>query len=88
MEKTLAMEIKEKLHKGIVTFTFRKKDGTIREARATLHTDHLVRRGVIADTKVKKTSSPKVQVFYDLDKDEWRCFVIGTEQEILEYHPL
>ena len=79
----LAKEINEKLHKGIVIFKFLKTDGkTVREARGTLCEKILKPKEL---TKANGTSSPKVQVFYDLDKDAFRSFQLGTELEIIKF---
>ena len=79
----LAKEIQTKLHKGIVIFKFLKTDGkTVREARGTLF------EGILKTKDLKKAngmSSPKVQVFYDLDKDAFRSFQLGTELEIIDF---
>lgn len=89
MEKTetrpmsrLAKEINEKLHRGVVTFKFMKTDGkTIREATGTLCKDILP----MELNKPNGTSSPDVQVFFDLDKSSWRSFRLGTEIEIVNF---
>lgn len=80
--KTLSEEIRKKLHQGEVVFTFLKSDGTIREARGTLQESFL--KDKLGNVYSKKTSSPKVQVFWDLDKNAWRSFTIGTEIKILK----
>ena len=80
----LAKDIQTKLHKGVVIFKFLKTDGkTVRVAKGTLFD------GILKDKDLKKAngmSSPKVQVFYDLEKDAFRSFKLGTELEIVEFH--
>lgn len=53
----------------IVAFTFRKADGTIREAIGTLKSDIL--------PQVKGTGRPTpehLQLYYDIQKECYRCF--------------
>ena len=66
--------IKEVLASGDVYFTYKKKDGTEREAYGTRNT------GIIKDhnatpvgTGAEKTG---VITYYDLDSKGWRCFKI------------
>lgn len=67
------LEIVKKMRKEPVTFRFRKINGDLRVAEATLESDKL------PETKgVGKKSSPAVQVFFDLDKGEWRSYRIET----------
>ena len=79
----LAKDIQNKLHKGVVIFKFLKTDGkTVRVAKGTLFD------GILKDKDLKKAngmSSPKVQVFYDLEKDDFRSFKLGTELEIVKF---
>ena len=83
MRKTTAAEIKDKLHKGVVEFTFIKSDGSIRTAKGTLHEKILNEKlGGKSSTKI---SSPKVQVFWDLEKDAFRSFTIGTEKNLISF---
>ena len=58
---------------SIVTFSYWKKDGTIREARGTLDLQRIP-----ADKHPKGNQSAKVNHsivnYFDLDKQEWRSF--------------
>ena len=83
MNKTTAEEIKDKLHKGVVEFTFIKSDGSIRTAKGTLHEKILNEK--LGGKSSTKTSSPKVQVFWDLEKDAFRSFTIGTEKNLISF---
>jgi hypothetical protein len=83
MRKTTAEEIKDKLHKGVVEFTFIKSDGSIRTAKGTLHEKILNEK--LGGKSSTKTSSPKVQVFWDLEKDAFRSFTIGTEKNLISF---
>lgn len=55
---------------GIVKFYFRKVDGSMREAYGTLRSD-LIPPTVGEDTRRKNDT---VQVYFDTEKREWRCF--------------
>ena len=83
MRKTTAEEIKDKLDKGVVEFTFIKSDGSIRTAKGTLHEKILNEK--LGGKSSTKTSSPKVQVFWDLEKDAFRSFTIGTEKNLISF---
>ena len=83
MRKTTAEEIKDKLHKGVVEFTFIKSDGSIRTAKGTLHEKILNEK--LGGKSSTKTSSPKVQVFWDLEKDAFRSVTIGTEKNLISF---
>ena len=83
MRKTTAEEIKDKLHKGVVEFTVIKSDGSIRTAKGTLHEKILNEK--LGGKSSTKTSSPKVQVFWDLEKDAFRSFTIGTEKNLISF---
>lgn len=83
MRKTTAEEIKDKLHKGVVEFTFIKSDGSIRTAKGTLHEKILNEK--LGGKSSTKTSSPKVQVFWDIEKDAFRSFTIGTEKNLISF---
>lgn len=81
--RTVAEQIKEDLHKGVVTFTFTKKDGSTRTAVGTLQTNILTEK--LGDWKPNRPSSPKVQVFFDMEKNEFRSFSLGSEIEVLDF---
>jgi len=81
--RTVAEQIKEGLHKGVVTFTFKKKDGSTRTAVGTLQTNILTEK--LGDWKPNRPSSPKVQVFFDMEKNEFRSFSLGSEIEVLDF---
>jgi hypothetical protein len=57
------------LQLGIVKIKFRKRDGSIRDMRATLVPDLI---GV--ETYSKNAGPEHVQCVWDVDKDEWRSF--------------
>ena len=59
-----------RMHTEVVRFYFRKIDGTLREAWGTLRSD-LVPTVENSDTRKKDDT---VQVYFDTEKNEWRCF--------------
>ena len=74
----LTFKLLEALGKGIVEFSYKKQDGTTRQARGTLH------RGVsesFDNYKSKGGKSPRdnsntdgIYVYWDLDKNGFRSF--------------
>ncbi|MDD5860989.1 MAG: SH3 beta-barrel fold-containing protein [Prevotella sp.] len=65
-----------KLRKGIVSFTYRKKDGSIRHAEGTLY-------GVGHTLKGTHRSQCSYTLnYYDVDSKGWRCFLIGNLIEV------
>ena len=64
------MKLKAAMKNRIVKFYFQKVDGSIREAYGTLK-DNLI--PAVAGTHYRKRNDT-VQVFYDTEKQEWRCF--------------
>lgn len=64
------IKLRALLHKKVVEFYFKKTDGTLRQAFGTLMS------GRIPETKgTKKTkTADNCQVYWDCEKEEWRCF--------------
>lgn len=63
------IKLKAKMHAGIVKFYFQKVDGTLREAYGTLKED------LLPETKgTGRKPSDTVQVYFDTEKEEYRCF--------------
>ena len=56
------------LGKKVVEFYFKKTDGTLRQAFGTLMSDR------IPETKGTKKTADSCQVYFDTEKEEWRCF--------------
>ena len=75
-------DFKNALKNGEVLFTFKKKDGTVREARGTLKVDLLPKIEVSESESESESAQPKkkrvidedVICYYDLDKLAWRSF--------------
>lgn len=62
------IKLRVALSKRVVKFYFQKVDGSLREAYGTLMSDH------IPETKSEKKTNDTCQVYFDTEKDEWRCF--------------
>ena len=73
------IEIKEILNCRVARFTFRKKDGSVREAYGTRN-PQLVRE-YHATPKGTGVEREGVTTYYDLDKNAWRCF---RDEDFLE----
>lgn len=62
-------KVRSEMQKRIVKFYFQKVDGSIREAYGTLR-ENLVP----ATAGSEKKRNDTVQVFFDTEKQEWRCY--------------
>ena len=62
-------KVRQAMVKRIVKFYFTKVDGTTREAYGTLKSDIVPATG---DNNRKKNDT--LQVYYDTEKQGWRCF--------------
>ena len=62
--------LEEKMQKGIVTFAFKKKDGTIRCAKGTLMAEHFnyIPTG-------PKAERPGLTTYFDMDRNCFRSFI-------------
>lgn len=64
------IKLKAKMLEGITKFYFRKVDGSIREAYGTLNSKLMPAR----DGESKRKPNDTVQVYFDTEKLEYRCF--------------
>ena len=62
--------LKRRMASEVVRFYFRKIDGSLREAWGTLRSD--IVPAISGDNTRKKSET--VQVYFDTEKNEWRCF--------------
>lgn len=62
------IKLRALLHKKVVEFYFKKTDGTLRQAFGTLMSNR------IPETKGTKKTADNCQVYFDCEKEEWRCF--------------
>ena len=70
----LNFKLKMAMAVRIVKFYFQKVDGSIREAYGTLRSDLIPE--VKGDDKRKKNDT--VQVYFDTEKQEFRCFKVAN----------
>lgn len=63
------VKLLHEMHQRIVCFFFSKVDGTTRQAYGTLKADR-----VPATNGSGRKANPTVQVYFDIEKEEWRCF--------------
>ena len=63
------IKVKMMMSERIVKFYYQKVDGSIREAYGTLKSDLIP---AIAGSDRKKNDT--VQVYYDSERESWRCF--------------
>ena len=62
------LKLKTALKAKIVEFYFKKTDVTLRQAFGTLMSDR------VPETKGTKKTADNCQVYFDTEKEEWRCF--------------
>lgn len=62
------IKLRAMFHNKVVEFYFKKTDGTLRQAFGTLMSNR------IPVTKGSKKAADNVQVYFDTEKEEWRCF--------------
>lgn len=75
--------LKEGLRNGVVVFSYKKKDGSIRVAKGTtnlhfIETKYSFKGGSSYPKRCGYTS------YWDLDKNAWRCFDEKHLEEIIE----
>lgn len=73
----LVIELKDRLKKGEVKFSFRKKNDRLRRARGTVDLDTILKENPDfgewdKEYQPLKLKNPYVIRFYDLDKKNWR----------------
>lgn len=74
-------QLQSMLREGTVSFTFKKKDGTIRDAKGTLNLDVIKSADQKAYDDLVDTNKTRhrnvaddVVTYFDLDKNGWRSF--------------
>ena len=68
------------LKDGEVTLKFEKKDGTVRDMKATLKSDMVVEYEKKTDRE--KVINEEILPVFDLEKQEWRSFRLDSLKEI------
>lgn len=64
----LNIKLRKAMMSRIVKFIFEKVDGSTRIAYGTLKSD------LVPPTGDGRKPSPNVQVYYDCEKESWRCY--------------
>lgn len=78
---TKTVELKEMLRNGVVNFTYKKLDGTTRQATGTTRLE-----SIPEDKHPKGTgkTADNVVTYFDLEKEEWRSFREENFVEIIK----
>jgi hypothetical protein len=76
-----AEDLRKRLHEGDVKFQFKKKNGDMRDAVGTTNLESVPES---SHPSGDRDSSPKVVVFFDLDKGEWRSVSKDTEIYLID----
>ena len=74
--------LKKLLKAGVVEFSYKKKDGSVRKAKGTLKDELLPETD--KDDERKKNLSKDCFHYYDLKRDDFRCFLKDNFIEIKE----
>lgn len=74
------LRLKRLLKSGIVEFSYKKKDGSLRKAKGTLKDELLPETD--KDDERKKNLSKDCFYYYDLKRDDYRCFLRDNFVEI------
>ena len=74
--------LKKLLKTGVVEFSYKKKDGSVRKAKGTLKDELLPETD--KDDERKKNLSKDCFYYYDLKRDDFRCFLKDNFIEINE----
>ncbi len=85
----LVIELKNRLAKGEVKFSFRKKDKRLRRARGTVDLNTILKENPDfgewdKEYQPLKLKNPYVIRFYDLDKKNWRSCDVSRLLIIIE----
>ena len=75
-------ELKDLLHRGVVEFTYTKKNGELRTARGTLNFDDIPEDQHPHGGDVDYSSETTTR-YYDLNSCGWRSFINENLVEIL-----
>ena len=81
------VRFREALKQGVATFSYFKKDGTIREAKGTL-SELLIPEDDRPKGILPRTPNYSVFTYYDLDRKAWRSFDLRSFIGYVEYYKL
>ena len=73
------IKLRALLHKKVVEFYFKTPEGTLRQAFGTLMSNR------IPETKGTKKTADNCQVYFDTEKNEYRCFKKCNLIKIAQY---
>jgi len=62
------LKLCKKMSEGVVRFVFKKIDGSFREAHGSLA------QNVLPATNGSRRTNDTCQTYFDVDRNEWRCF--------------
>ena len=74
IKDTNIQNFKNALHKGIVEFKYKKKDGSIRDAKGTLNINIMGEENAPSGTSNMNISDSTIR-YFDLNSNGWRSFV-------------
>jgi hypothetical protein len=74
-------ELKETLSKGVVTVTFDKRDGSLREMRCTLQPD-LLPPQLLQENETPRKENLEVLSVWDIESHGWRSFRMDSIKSI------
>ena len=78
-------ELKKRMKDEVTHFSFRKKDGTIRQAYGTRVSEIIVRyEGAILppQNQRRQQASGGTFPYFDIERQAWRCFKVETLMDI------
>ena len=77
-------ELKKRMADEVTHFSFRKKDGTIRQAYGTRTSEVIVRHegALLPPEDKRQTHSTGVFPYYDIERQAWRSFKLELLQDI------
>lgn len=80
--------LKNKMADEVCHFSFKKSDGTLREAYGTRNSEMIDRYCPTASRPKNRRANdnPSTFTYFDLEKDNWRCFNIANLRKVdMEY---
>ena len=79
----LIEELKKRMKDEVAHFSFRKKDGTIRQAYGTRVSEVIVRyEGAMLPPQKQRQNSGSTFPYFDIERQAWRCFKVESLMDI------
>lgn len=77
-------ELKKRMKDDVTHFTFKKKDGTVRQAYGTRASEVIVRHegAMLPPDEKKQRQSFGTFPYYDIERQAWRCFKLDGLMDI------